>query len=131
MSVHYQLNYLQNSDNLGQISFFIGEIFEEIKVVRFFLDKLYSKSTCWGLKIMYSLYKRQEMSSGFVTSLPIGTLFSSGSSLVILGSGCVVPTPFTESLPFAEGFGNFVHISPSLTLHSAIIPMRFSLSVRQ
>jgi hypothetical protein len=30
------INYLQNSENLGQISFFIGEIFEEIKVVRFF-----------------------------------------------------------------------------------------------
>jgi hypothetical protein len=41
MPFHYQLNYLQNSENLGQISFFIGEIFEEIKVVRFFLDKLY------------------------------------------------------------------------------------------
>jgi hypothetical protein len=38
---HYQQNYLQNSENLGQISFLIGEIFEEIKVVRFFLDKLY------------------------------------------------------------------------------------------
>jgi hypothetical protein len=41
MPFHYQLNYLQNNENLGQISFFIGEIFEEIKVVRFFLDKLY------------------------------------------------------------------------------------------
>jgi hypothetical protein len=41
MPYHYQQNYLQNSENLGKISFFIGEIFEEIKVVRFFLDKLY------------------------------------------------------------------------------------------
>jgi Leucine-rich repeat (LRR) protein len=50
MPFHYKLNYLQNSENLGQISFFIGEIFEEIKVVRFFLDKLYLKF----LSISYS-----------------------------------------------------------------------------
>jgi hypothetical protein len=36
MPFRYQQNYLQNSENLGQISFVIGEKFEEIKVVRFF-----------------------------------------------------------------------------------------------
>ncbi len=35
MPIHYQLNYIQNSENCGKISIFIEEIFEEIKVVRF------------------------------------------------------------------------------------------------
>jgi hypothetical protein len=55
MPFHCQLNYLQNSENRGQISFVTSEIFEEIKVVRFFLDKLYIKMSLSHRNIMNSI----------------------------------------------------------------------------
>jgi hypothetical protein len=53
MPFHSILKNLKNSEDLEQISIFIGEIFEEIKVVRFLLDELYMKKKSEVFEIFY------------------------------------------------------------------------------